>query len=340
MWKSKKNKPFKWVIANIRRPLKKWARRQHILNLSRAFKWKLRFRSTKKNLRPKIKHLKIKWRSFNYLALHKSLIKTKSAKRWLKLLMIINKLSSNYLMLNKLLYVLPTSFCLKIISNSSKILNDNLTFSSPISSPVIDFWRVVGLVFRFKKEIKQKVIISESAPYFYNNFLLNLLLQWIGSKSILSIIPYRASDDNIFLHLNLVNQSIYPALKKLHHRFFYKDLSSAFTIGLVQKNAYFLLLWLSKLMQRLPSRLHRKFLYYLSIFLSRVEQLNHNPGSYLGLRFSISGKISVTGNAKTRTRHLRIGKTGLSSKELKMSFSQRQIRTLTGVLGIRCYIFY
>jgi hypothetical protein len=39
----------------------------------------------------------------------------------------------------------------------------------------------------------------------------------------------------------LVSKAIYPALKRLHHRFFYKDLLSAFFIGLAQKNSSFLL---------------------------------------------------------------------------------------------------
>lgn len=311
-----------------------------MISLSKAFKWKLRFRRFKKIAKPKIKYLSIKWSSFNFLALNKNLVKTKSSKKWLKLLMLITKLSNNYLMLNKLLNVLPTSFCLKILTNSSNLLLNNTTCSLPTSSPFIDFWRVLALVFRFKKETKQKDPISESAPYFYNNYFLNLLYKWLGPKTSLSIIPYKASDDYIFTDLDAVNQAIYPALKRLHHRFFYKDLASAFTIGLCQKNAYFLLLWTCKLMQRLPSRMHRKFLYYLGIFLLRISQLNYKPGLYVGIRFSISGKISVTGNAKTRTKHLMVGKTSLSSKELRMSFSQRQVRTLTGALGVRCYIFY
>jgi hypothetical protein len=93
-------------------------------------------------------------------------------------------------------------------------------------------------------------------------------------------------------------------------------------------------------MQRLPSKLHRKFLYFLNIFLTRLSEIKPNPTSYIGIRFSISGKISVTGNAKTRTKHLAVGKRSLSTKKLSISFSQKQIRTLTGVLGIRCYIFY
>lgn len=340
LWKNVKSKPFKWVVANIKRPLKRWNKRQHIISLSKAFKWKLRFRRFKKTAKPRIKYLSIKWNSFNFLTLNKNLVKIKSSKKWLKLLMLITKLSNNYLMLNKLLNILPTSFCLKILAKSSTILLNNTTCSLPVSSPFIDFWRVVALVFRFKKETKKRGPLSESAPHFYNNYLLNLLYKWLGSKVSMKVIPYKSSNIDIFKDLSAVNQAVYPALKRLHHRFFYKDLASAFTISLCQKNAYFLLLWTCRLMQRLPSKMHRKFLYYLGIFLLRISQLNYRPGSYLGIRFSISGKISVTGNAKTRTKHLMVGKTSLSSKELKLSFSQRQVRTLTGVLGIRCYIFY
>lgn len=264
----------------------------------------------------------------------------KKSKKWLKFLILILKISNNTLLWSKLLYILPISFCIKILSSSSALIKFNETFFLPLTNSNIDFWRTLMLVINFKKKINYKNNINHTAPYFYNNFLLNLLYKWIGSKVLLNLIPYKGIDFYEFSDLLLINKAIYPALKRLHHRFFYKDLLSVFFIALAQKNSYFLLTWVTRLMQRLPSKFHRKFLYFLSIFLTRLSEIHPNPSSYIGIRFSISGKISVTGNAKTRTKHLAIGKRSLSTKKLSISFSQKQIRTLTGVLGIRCYIFY
>jgi len=60
----------------------------------------------------------------------------------------------------------------------------------------------------------------------------------------------------------------------------------------------------------------------------------------IGIKFVINGKISVTGNAKTRAKHIGAGKRGLTTISRRVSFAQRQIRTPTGVLGIKCFIFF
>ena len=93
-------------------------------------------------------------------------------------------------------------------------------------------------------------------------------------------------------------------------------------------------------MTRINSKIHKRFLSFLDLFLLRVYERLPVFTKHIGIKFIISGKISVTGNAKTRTRHLGVGQKSLSTKIVKISFSQQQIRTPTGVLGIKCFIFF
>jgi len=59
-----------------------------------------------------------------------------------------------------------------------------------------------------------------------------------------------------------------------------------------------------------------------------------------GFRFEISGKISVTGNSKTRKKIINYGSYSLTNKSLKINYTQYTIRTSTGVLEIKTYITY
>lgn len=59
-----------------------------------------------------------------------------------------------------------------------------------------------------------------------------------------------------------------------------------------------------------------------------------------GIKFEIAGKISVTGNAKTRNKIIKLGYYSLTHKKLKIDYLLDTIRTSTGVLGFRIFITY
>jgi hypothetical protein len=154
------------------------------------------------------------------------------------------------------------------------------------------------------------------------------------------VLPYQVSSPSLTESYELILSCVYPALRTFHRLLFYKDWALAFTIGLRQKNAHFLLRWLVRFMLRINSKHHKKFLTFLDVFFARVDACGGLGTKHLGIKFVIYGKISVTGNAKTRGRHLGAGKRSLSSRALRVSYSQRQAHTATGVLGIKCFIFY
>lgn len=58
------------------------------------------------------------------------------------------------------------------------------------------------------------------------------------------------------------------------------------------------------------------------------------------MRLVVSGKISVNGNAKTRTYKIHCGFNSLTTKMYKLDKSMSIIRTLTGVMGIYIYVYF
>lgn len=93
-------------------------------------------------------------------------------------------------------------------------------------------------------------------------------------------------------------------------------------------------------MERIKPKLHKKFLTYLKLFLNKLFNKRGNIFNYLGLKLTVKGKISVTGNAKKRTYRIRTGVCSLSTKQHRISYSCGVVHTPTGVLGIKFFLFY
>jgi hypothetical protein len=202
------------------------------------------------------------------------------------------------------------------------------------------FWRALSVTVRLWRVQPPNPPLVDAVGWAYSKYLVRAVEGWVQAPVLLRVLPYRASQPDLLLAHEFVLSCVYPALRKFHRLLFYKDWAMIFTIALAQKNAPLLLKWLVGLMMRVQPRLHRRFLSFLGAFLDRLDERRPSPVGHVGVRFSIYGKISVTGNAKTRAKHLGAGRRGLTTRALRASFAQRQVRTPTGVMGMRCYVFY
>ncbi len=54
-----------------------------------------------------------------------------------------------------------------------------------------------------------------------------------------------------------------------------------------------------------------------------------------GLKFQLKGKVSVAGNARTRTVLMQIGSLSHSTQKFKVLTTLNLLRTFTGVIGFR-----
>jgi ribosomal protein S3 len=59
-----------------------------------------------------------------------------------------------------------------------------------------------------------------------------------------------------------------------------------------------------------------------------------------GVKFRLKGKISVSGNARTRKINYVIGNTSMSTYENKILHSLDLVRTFTGVMGLQIWLFF
>ena len=85
---------------------------------------------------------------------------------------------------------------------------------------------------------------------------------------------------------------------------------------------------------------HRRFLRLLGSFLRTYVDLSPTPTTLLGFHLVTTGKISVTGNAMSRTMLVRFGKAGVNNLSYRASTAFTLIRTKTGCLGLNLAFYY
>ena len=59
-----------------------------------------------------------------------------------------------------------------------------------------------------------------------------------------------------------------------------------------------------------------------------------------GIKFKLKGKISVSGNARTMKIIQNFGKTSNSTASIKSLYILNLVRTFTGVMGLKVWIFF
>ena len=71
------------------------------------------------------------------------------------------------------------------------------------------------------------------------------------------------------------------------------------------------------------------------LFSAHFEELN-----FKGIKLTLRGKISVAGNARTRTLAFSIGKTSHSEMNNRVLSSFTNIHSFTGVMGFRLSFYF
>lgn len=97
---------------------------------------------------------------------------------------------------------------------------------------------------------------------------------------------------------------------------------------------------LLKVMNGMHYKNHRRFLYYLKLFISKVMNYYFEILKFEGFFFYLSGKISGGGNSKKKNYAVKCGKYSLTNKMLKLKYIKGLLHTKTGVLGFKFMISY
>lgn len=136
------------------------------------------------------------------------------------------------------------------------------------------------------------------------------------------------------------SQKIKSFRKVLGPRLFLNESLQIIYFCLKNKDVYVLASWMLQMFYKISFWKYKLFFRYLQYVLRYFFWSIFESLRITGLKFQMKGKISVAGNARTRTVLTKIGTAGHSSFKNRILYDLKLIRTFTGVIGFKTWIFF
>jgi hypothetical protein len=199
----------------------------------------------------------------------------------------------------------------------------------------------------FSNSLKKKIFFNVESKIsnqflYLNKFFLFFFENFFKSKIFFKIKFFKKIYN--FIEKKLKNYNFYSkfnwAQLKIGKGFFLKEMLKIFWISFFIKDPKFLLNWISKTMNRIYFKNHKKFLIVFKAVASRFFYFFFKDLNFKGFFFDIRGKVGVTGNAKKRHFSIKLGRFSHSRKSLRLNMFQNLVKTKTGVLGLTLVISF
>lgn len=128
--------------------------------------------------------------------------------------------------------------------------------------------------------------------------------------------------------------------KVLGPRLFLNESLQILYLALKLKDPFLLSNWMVATMQKISFWKHKTFLRYLKYVLRYFFWVIFKELKIKGIKFQLKGKISVAGNARTRTVFHTVGFTSHTTFNNKILYKLNLVKTFTGVLGFKLWIVF
>ena len=183
---------------------------------------------------------------------------------------------------------------------------------------------------------------SVDLSFWYYKTLLQFIENCSGRKALLNFGPFVENsltfEDRA--RCTLWNNRVTGFQRIMGHRIFVYEALSIVAIAIRLKDPTFLSNWIRGMLKRLSFWRYRLIFRYLKFLLRHIFKPNFHLFGFRGVKLSLKGKISVAGNARTRTLFLRVGDTSHSKMDNKVSYDLSLVNTFTGVLGFKLFFYY
>ena len=183
---------------------------------------------------------------------------------------------------------------------------------------------------------------SVDLSFWYYKTLLQFIENCSGRKALLNFGPFIENsltfEDRA--RCTLWNNRVTGFQRIMGHRIFVYEALSIVAIAIRLKDPTFLSNWIRGMLKRLSFWRYRLIFRYLKFLLRHIFKPNFHLFGFRGVKLSLKGKISVAGNARTRTLFLRVGDTSHSKMDNKVSYDLSLVNTFTGVLGFKLFFYY
>lgn len=128
--------------------------------------------------------------------------------------------------------------------------------------------------------------------------------------------------------------------KNLGPRLFLLESLQIITLCLRLKDPYVLSNWMLSMLYKISFWKYKMFLRYMQYILRNFFWSYFPEFKIKGLKFQLKGKVSVAGNARTRTVFTQIGSLSHSTQSYKVLTNLNLLRTFTGVISFRTWLVF
>jgi hypothetical protein len=128
--------------------------------------------------------------------------------------------------------------------------------------------------------------------------------------------------------------------KVLGPKLFLNESLQVMYLSLKLKDPYFLSNWMVHTMYKISFWKYKMFLRYLKFILRYFFWVIFKELKIKGIKFQLKGKISVAGNARTRTIFHNVGFTSHGTFDNKILYNLSLVRSFTGVMGLKTWIVF
>ena len=220
------------------------------------------------------------------------------------------------------------------------------SFSSRINVfRLTNLWPSTFLNFTLKRKILKIFSFNKFLPnvtMWYYNLLIRFMESCTGKKVFLKFNPFIENflSFSDIARCNMWSIRINSFQRLLGPKIFLNESLRIMHIALRFKDPTFFANWIKGMLNRMSFWKYRLLFRYIKFAMRYLFWLHFNELNFKGLKIKLKGKISVAGNARTRTLVYRIGETGYSKIENRVICDSSIINTFTGVLGFKIWFFF
>jgi hypothetical protein len=138
----------------------------------------------------------------------------------------------------------------------------------------------------------------------------------------------------------LWSQKVKYFRKVLGPRLFLNESIQIIYLALKLKDPYFLSNWMVSTMYKISFWKYKTFLRYIKYVLRYFFWVIFKDLKIKGIKFQLKGKVSVAGNARTRTVFQNVGYTSHTTFNNKILYNLNLVRSFTGVMGLKLWIVF
>ena len=265
--------------------------------------------------------------------------------------MLFDSLNTSVVINQPLLYkylfwlLIPNNNLINHLQHSLTSLNDH-SFSTRINLfKTTNIWPSSFFHFTLKRKILKIFSFNKFLPnvtMWYYNILIRFMESCTGKKIFLKFNPFIENFLSFtdIARCNMWSIRINSFQKLLGPKIFLNESLRIMHIALRFKDPTFFANWIKGMLNRMSFWKYRLLFRYIKFAMRYLFWLYFSELQFKGLKIKLKGKISVAGNARTRTLVYRIGETGYSKIDNRVLCDSSTINTFTGVLGFKIWFFF